>query len=80
MKKREADLKDFWKLGVLVYLVAFNYPVIELFNRQSLVLGVPLAVCYLLGGWLLFILLVFLFCRRQRRIAEREPEEKGGER
>ena len=80
MKRRGADLKDCWKLGALVYLVAFTYPVVALFNRQTPVLGVPLILCYLLGGWLLFILLLFIFCRRQRRIAREKSSERGDER
>ncbi len=41
-------------LGVLL----FNFPVLYLFNRQALLLGIPLLYFYLFAAWLLLILLM----------------------
>ncbi len=43
-------------LGVLL----FNFPILYLFNRQALLLGVPLLYFYLFAAWLLVILLMLV--------------------
>jgi hypothetical protein len=41
-------------LGILVFLL-LNYPWLQIFNRDTLVLGIPLLVLYLFGVWILAI-------------------------
>ncbi|HEX4857584.1 MAG TPA: hypothetical protein VFV17_01105, partial [Usitatibacteraceae bacterium] len=43
----------------LLGFVLFNYPVLALFNVQSMVLGIPLLFIYLFLAWLVLILLMF---------------------
>lgn len=47
-------------LGVFL----FNYPMLALFNRPLLVLGVPLLYAYVFVAWALFIALVAWVIRR----------------
>jgi hypothetical protein len=47
----------------LLFLLLFNYPLVLPFNRTTPVLGIPLGIFYLLGGWLLFIGIIFLISR-----------------
>ena len=42
----------------------FNYPMLELFQRPLLVLGVPLIYAYLFGAWTLLIALGAWIARR----------------
>jgi hypothetical protein len=42
----------------------FNYPMLELFERPVLVLGVPLIYAYLFAAWALVITLGALIARR----------------
>lgn len=45
----------------------FNYPVLALFNRATLVLGIPLVYAYIFGAWALLIALIALVVRRSQR-------------
>ena len=42
----------------------FNYPMLELFERPILVVGVPLIYAYLFGAWALLIALGAVIARR----------------
>jgi len=49
-------------LGVLL----FNYPLLALFNRTVLILGVPLLYAYIFAAWALLIGLAALVVERSR--------------
>ena len=49
-------------LGVLL----FNYPLLALFNRTVLILGVPLLYAYIFAVWALLIGLAALVVERSR--------------
>lgn len=49
-------------LFLLGYLL-FNHPLISLFNRPSLVWGIPLLYAYLFGAWTLIIILMALIAK-----------------
>jgi hypothetical protein len=62
--------KDPGKTGKLValfflFLVLMNYPVLSLFNRPVLILGIPLLFMYIFCTWLLLIVLVAFTISRQ---------------
>ncbi len=44
----------------------FNYPMLALFNRATLVLGIPLLYAYVFAAWAALIALIALVVRRQR--------------
>ncbi len=62
-------------MGVLFYLLAFNFPLLEVFNSKDQIFGIPQLVFYLFALWLLSIVLTALFVRRLRK----ETEEDGGD-
>ncbi|MEO5355040.1 MAG: hypothetical protein H7835_17775 [Magnetococcus sp. XQGC-1] len=45
--------------------LALNYPLLSLFNREELVLGIPVLFLYLFGFWVLFLLLIALIVPRK---------------
>jgi hypothetical protein len=49
---------------LIVGLLALNYPLLSLFSRVKLVLGVPLLYLYLFAVWYIFILGVALVLAR----------------
>ncbi len=71
-------LRGAWLFGLLLSIVVFNYPFILVFNSSRLLFGLPLAVVYLLGGWLLFIGGIYLFVRRLDRNRGTEPPGDAG--
>ena len=50
-------------LGILIFLL-LNYPLLEIFNRDILLGGIPLLILYLHGVWLLAIAGLYAFGRR----------------
>jgi hypothetical protein len=51
-----AKRRKFWAfMGILIFLL-LNYPLLQIFNRDALLAGIPLLVLYLHGVWLLAII------------------------
>jgi uncharacterized membrane protein (DUF485 family) len=69
-KSSPACSRETWLLYCLLFLVAFNFPFVLIFNRTLTVLGIPLLIAYLLVAWLLFILAIFLIVRQLDRLNE----------
>jgi len=67
--------KGVWLLCTLLYVVVFNYPFVQIFNRVKSIFGIPLVILCLLGGWLLFIAVIFLFVRKLNRHIEDASSE-----
>jgi hypothetical protein len=59
--RKRQQLVGLFLLGCLL----FNYPLITLFDRPVLLLGVPLLYAYLFGAWALIIALVALVVERR---------------
>jgi hypothetical protein len=58
MEERSRD----WLLALFVVgVLVFNYPLIDLFDRPLLVLGIPLLYLYLYGIWLALIVALALW-------------------
>lgn len=69
-----------WLFLTLLFSVFFSYPLLQVFNRTTLIFGVPLLILYLLLGWLLFIWIIYRFsCRldkgRDEDNSSREEEQ-----
>jgi len=59
-----AKRQKFWALlGILIFLL-LNFPLLEIFNRETLLAGIPLLVLYLHGVWLLAIIGLYALCSR----------------
>jgi hypothetical protein len=59
--RKRQQLVGLFLLGCLL----FNYPVVTLFDRPAMVLGVPLLYAYLFGAWALLIALVAVIVERR---------------
>ena len=59
--RKRQQLVGLFLLGCLL----FNYPLITLFDRPVLLLGVPLLYAYLFGAWALVIALVAVIAERR---------------
>ncbi|MEJ2671060.1 MAG: hypothetical protein P8168_02430 [Deltaproteobacteria bacterium] len=57
-------LGKFWALlGILGFLL-LNYPLLEIFNRDILLAGIPFLVLYIFVIWLLAIIGLYALSRR----------------
>lgn len=52
----------------LLSMLLFNYPLLCLFNRPILIMGIPLLVLYLFGTWTLIILLMLIISRSKSEV------------
>jgi hypothetical protein len=59
--RKRQQLVGLFLLGCLM----FNYPLITLFDRPELVLGVPVLYAYLFGAWALIIAMVAVIVERR---------------
>jgi len=62
MKKSEPHrLREAWILCFLLGVIMLNYPFIHIFNKPDTLFGIPVLILYLMLGWPLSILVIFLF-------------------
>ena len=47
----------------LLSILLFNYPLLCLFNRPILIMGIPMLYLYLFGAWTLIIFLMLIISR-----------------
>jgi hypothetical protein len=59
--------REAWVLCFLLGIVMINYPFLHIFNKDVMVLGIPLLFLYFAVGWPLSILVIYLFCRTLRQ-------------
>ena len=56
--------RGIWLFFSILFGTLFTFPLLQVFNRTTLIFGIPLLVLYLLLGWLLFIGVIYRFTRR----------------
>ncbi|ADU65343.1 hypothetical protein LGV61_02865 [Desulfurispirillum indicum] len=61
--QRFSPLAEAWILFFLLGVLMINYPFTHIFNKLTLVLGVPMMVLYFLLGWPLSIAVIYFFTR-----------------
>jgi hypothetical protein len=59
--KNPLHLRDAWVIFFMLGLVMLNFPFLHIFNKDVQVFGIPLLILYLMVGWPLSILVVYLF-------------------
>ena len=63
MPTRTSREKLWALLGILIFLL-LNYPLLQIFNLDTLVGGIPVLVLYLHVVWILAIVVVYAFGSR----------------
>lgn len=59
-----SHLREAWVLFFFLGAVMLNYPFLQVVNKTSTILGIPLLVLYFLLGWPASIVVIYLFSRR----------------
>ena len=59
--ERKLPLTDAWVIWFLLGVVMINYPFLHIFNKNVLVLGIPLTILYFFIGWPVSIFVIYLF-------------------
>jgi len=58
---KRLSLKESWVILFILGLIMMNYPFLDIFNKSTLLFGFPLTYIYLIGGWGISILVIYLF-------------------
>lgn len=57
------SLKESWIIFFILGLIMLNYPFLHMFNKPTSFLTMPLLFIYIIGGWFISILVIYLFTR-----------------
>ena len=68
-------LNEAWILFFLLGVIMLNFPFLHIFNRITPIFGFPLLVLYLLVGWPISIIVIYLFSRSLASSPEDESKE-----
>lgn len=55
------SLKESWVIFFILGLIMLNNPFLNIFNKPDFVFGFPLMFIYINGGWMISILVIYLF-------------------
>ena len=57
------SLKESWIIFFILGIIMLNYPFLHIFNKSELLFGLPVLFLYIIYGWWLSILVIYLFTR-----------------
>jgi hypothetical protein len=56
-------LKESWVIFFILGIIMMNFPFIQVFNKHGIIAGMPPLFLYLYIGWLISILVIYLFIK-----------------
>lgn len=68
------SLKESWIIFFILGLIMLDYPFLNIFNKPDMFFGFPLLLIYIIGGWAISILVIYLFTIS---IKENTPPHEG---
>jgi hypothetical protein len=69
------QLRESWIIFFILGVIMMTFPFLHIFNKPLLILGLPLLFLYLTGGWIVSIIVIYLFMTASRH-ADKTPVEK----
>jgi hypothetical protein len=69
------QLRESWMIFFILGLFMMTFPFLHIFNRPILLFGVPLLFLYLTAGWLVSIVVIYLFMIANRQ-EDKPTDEK----
>ena len=55
------QLRESWIIFFILGIIMMTFPFLNIFNKPILLFGVPLLFLYLMAGWFLSIIVIYLF-------------------
>ncbi len=71
---RRLRLRESWIIFFILGLILMTFPFLHIFNKPVLLFGLPLLFLYLTAGWMVSIIVIYLFM-----VASRHDEESADE-
>lgn len=63
---RRLQLRESWLIFFILGIMLMTFPILHIFNKPVLMLGVPLLFLYLTTGWIVSIIVIYLFVAASR--------------
>lgn len=60
------QLREAWIIFFILGIIMMTFPFLHIFNKPILLFGVPLLFLYLTGGWIVSIVVIYLFMLASR--------------
>jgi predicted Kef-type K+ transport protein len=79
-KARKLPLKDAWVIWFILGVVMLNYPFMHIFNKNTLIFGIPMTILYFFIGWPISIFVIYLFSVYLEHATDLEPPAMTGQR
>ena len=55
------QLRESWIIFFILGIIMMTFPFLHIFNKPVLVFGIPLLFLYLTAGWIISIIVIYLF-------------------
>ena len=72
---RRLQLPESWMIFFFLGIIMITFPFLHIFNKPTLLFGVPLLFLYLTAGWFISIVVIYLFMISSRH-EEKSNDEK----
>ncbi|MDD2580946.1 MAG: hypothetical protein PHR66_03025 [Desulfuromonadaceae bacterium] len=60
------QLPESWIIFFILGIIMMTFPFLDIFNKPVLLFGVPLLFLYLTAGWMISIIVIYLFMLASR--------------
>lgn len=71
------QLPESWIIFFILGIIMMTFPFLHIFNKPILLFGVPLLFLYLTAGWIVSIIVIYLFMIASRH-EEKSTANKNG--
>ncbi|MFA7405172.1 MAG: hypothetical protein WC007_14345 [Pelobacteraceae bacterium] len=68
------QLRESWVIFFILGIIMMSFPFLNIFNKPILLFGLPLLFLYFTAGWIISIIVIYLFMIASRN--GKEPTEK----
>ena len=72
---RRMQLRESWIIFFILGIIMMTFPFLHIFNKPTMLFGIPLLFLYLTGGWIISIIVIYLFMLA-RRYEDKSNHEK----
>ncbi len=69
------QLPESWIIFFILGIIMMTFPFLQIFNKPIILFGVPLLFLYLMVGWMISIIVIYLFMLASRH-ANKSTDEK----
>jgi hypothetical protein len=68
------QLRESWIIFFILGIIMMTFPFLHIFNKPVLLFNVPLLFLYLMGGWIISIIVIYLFMIASRHEDDHKNE------